>query len=95
MATVSFILGIIALCANAGLAIPGLGQVLNGAGFVCAILSIIFGAIGSKDTEKGGMAKAGMTLGILALIVEVAGIICCVTCGACTVCSAVNYFTVQ
>lgn len=38
-------------------------------GYILPILAIVFGAIGKSEEKRKGMAIAGLTLGILALII--------------------------
>ncbi|MDY5932286.1 MAG: hypothetical protein SPJ34_09710 [Candidatus Ornithospirochaeta sp.] len=62
MAIASLVLGIISLC----MSILSLGS-LGFIGCICAVLGIIFGALGKNDEKNGGMAKAGLICSIIAL----------------------------
>lgn len=61
MGVASLVLGIIAFAAPI-IPIP----ISSTAGFICAVLAIIFGAISKKKGDKRG--KAGLILGILSLL---------------------------
>lgn len=76
MAVASLVLGIISLVISVGAGTAGLGWT----GSICAILGIIFGVIGKKDSEKKGMAKTGLVLSIIALCWGIVATIACLAC---------------
>lgn len=71
MAIASLVLGIISLV----LSFFGLGMI----SVITSIIGIILGVLGRKDTEKKGMATAGLVCSIIALVL---GIIMWVACAA-------------
>lgn len=75
MGVASLVLGIIALAI-------GLfsGGSLGWAGSILAILGIIFGVLGKKDSSQAKQAKAGLILSIIALCL---GLILFIACTAC------------
>lgn len=73
MAIAALVLGIVAVC---GCFIPGIGWV----GSVCGVLAIILGALGKKDAENAGKAKAGIVLGIISLTLGIIVTVACVAC---------------
>ncbi len=77
MHTAALVLGIVALVIAVGGGFAGMGWV----GSLCAILAIIFGAIGMKSGgEQKKTAKTGMILGIIALCWGLIVTIACIAC---------------
>ncbi len=74
MAVVSLVLGII------GLLISVFLNAVGWVGSLLGILGIIFGALGRKNAEKKGLATAGLTLSIIAVVL---GILFYIACAAC------------
>ena len=72
MGVVSLVLGIISLCVSIFSA-GSLGIV----GTICAILGIVFGALGKKNPETEKMAKAGLICSIIALCIGLLLFIIC------------------
>lgn len=74
MEVAALVMGIIAL-------VGGFFGVTGVIGPICAILAIIFGVIGmKKNSDKKGMAKAGMIMGIIAIALSILITIACVAC---------------
>ena len=77
MHTAALVLGIVALVIAVGGGFAGMGWI----GSLCAILAIIFGAIGMKSGgEQKKTAKTGMILGIVALCWGLIVTVACITC---------------
>lgn len=74
MEVAALVMGIIAI----------FGGFLGVSGFVgpiCAILAIIFGVLGmKKNSDKKGMAKAGMIMGIVSIAISIVVTVACVAC---------------
>lgn len=84
MEVAALVLGIIGLVCNAF----GAETV---AGPICSVLAIIFGVIGmKKNSDKKGMAKAGLILGIIGLVLGILIFIACVACIGVGVATAAN-----
>lgn len=72
MAVAGMVLGIVGACA-------GLIPLLFWVAFPCGVLAVIFGAVGRRRAAETpgapgrGMAMAGLVLGIVALLLSVAG----------------------
>ncbi len=74
MAVASLVLGIISLLISVFFSAYGwVGSLLG-------ILGIIFGALGRKNAEKKGLATAGLTLSIIAVVLGLLLYIACVAC---------------
>lgn len=76
MGVASLVLGIIALLISIGAGAAGMGWI----GSICAVLAIIFGAIGKKNPEQKGIATGGLVCGIIALFWGIIATIACVAC---------------
>lgn len=76
MGIAALVLGIIGLCSSLGLGSFGLGWV----GSLCSILAIIFGAVAKKKGDHTSQAKAGLILGIIALVWGIVATIVCFVC---------------
>ena len=75
MGIASLVLGIIALV----IGIFSAGT-LGWAGAIVGILGIIFGALGRKNSEKAGLATAGLVCSIIGLVFCLILYIACVAC---------------
>ncbi len=75
MGVASLVLGILAVVI--GLFSAGS---LGWAGAIMAIVGIILGVLGKKNTEKNGIATAGLVLSIIGLILCLLLYIACVAC---------------
>lgn len=74
MEVAALVMGIIGLVCN----FFGTGTIV---GPICSVLAIIFGVIGmKKNTDKRGMAKAGMIMGVIGLCLGIIITIACVAC---------------
>ncbi len=76
MATAALVCGIIALVIST----CGSAANLAWVGSVCGILGIVFGALGQKDPNNKGKAKAGLIMSIIALTWGIIATIVCVAC---------------
>lgn len=74
MAVASLVLGIIALV------IAVFFGAFGWVGSLLGILGIIFGALGRKDAQRKGLATAGLTLSIIAVVLGLLLYIACVAC---------------
>lgn len=72
----SLVLGIISLIM--AFAIPG--AIVKWIGAVLALIGIILGALGRKNTEKKGLATGGMVCSIIAFIACIIVVIACAAC---------------
>ncbi len=75
MGVASLVLGIIAIVI--GVFSSGL---LGWLGAILAIVGIVFGAIGRKNSEKAGMATAGMVCSIIGLVLCLILYLACAAC---------------
>ena len=86
MVIASLVLGIISLVF---MFIPG----VNFLGILTAIAGIILGVLARKsDTEKKGMATAGLVCSIIALALVLIVLIACASCVGCTGCLAASSY---
>ena len=76
MGTAALVCGIIALVIST----CGSAANLAWVGSVCGVLGIIFGALGLKDPNRKGQAKAGLIMSIIALTWGIIATIICVAC---------------
>lgn len=74
MAVASLVLGIVALVIS--LFFAG----MNWIGTIAGIIGIVLGALGRKNSEKKGMATAGMVMSVIAVAL---GLIVFFACAAC------------
>lgn len=74
MGVASLILGIISI-------ILGIfGSAWGWLGITVGVLGIIFGAVGKKNPEKAGVAKAGLVLSIIGTVLSALLYIACIAC---------------
>lgn len=74
MEVAALVLGIVSL-------VGGIFGVTGVVGPVCAVLAIIFGVLGTKkNSEKKGLAKAGLIMGIISIALSIIITLACVAC---------------
>jgi hypothetical protein len=68
LSTAALVLGIVASCI-------GLIPILGIFALPCALLAIIFGAIGIRRNVKRGFAITGLVTGVLGIVLAIAGLV--------------------
>ncbi len=75
MAIASLVLGIVAL-----LITLLTGGIFGWVGAIIAIIGIVLGVLGKNEPENEGMAKAGMIISIVALVLSILIYVACIAC---------------